>query len=59
MAVAVPSMTYSVLKSYVDRKTVFWNAYMLPLISNVGTISVTLQTADLAINWHHYNETIE
>jgi hypothetical protein len=35
-----------------------WDAYMLPIIGEVGKLRKAAQTSDILIRWHRYKETI-
>jgi hypothetical protein len=39
--------------------TMAWDAYMLPIIGEVGKLRKAAQTSDILIRWHRYEETIE
>jgi len=45
--------------SLVHCTTMAWDAYMLPIIGEVGKLEKSAQTSHILIRWHLYEETIE
>jgi len=44
--------------SLVHCTTMAWDAYMLPIIGEVGKLRNAMQTSNILIRWHCYEETI-
>jgi len=59
MPVAHPYKKGPEFGSLVHCTTMAWDAYMLPIIGEVGKLRKAAQTSDILIRQHRYEETIE